>query len=196
MTDFVLFAIPLATDAKGREVFAGGDSVAQFASTPGFVSVLTFNGKQLVQKQRLTPTNDTVSKYGNSIAVDPSGKVLAVGGFYGIYDTTRPVDIYKKKGQQWSVVQTIEVPKYPGRFFFGGLALSQVGREMLADCVSHHVDEPDRLQSLHLFPPLERTEREGPCSWLGRQRLLCLPARRQRAVRADSGTRPPDCRRH
>lgn len=98
----------MVANEKGTEEVASLDR--------GSVSVLAYNGakKTLMQKQRLLPTNTTVYASAFQMALDPSGKVLAVAGKV---DPVEPVavDIYMKRGHEWMLTQTLSVPKYPWR---------------------------------------------------------------------------------
>lgn len=111
----------MVANAKGTEVFVSANL------NQGSVSVLAYNGakKTLTQKQRLLPTNPDVNGYGFQMALDPSGKVLAVAGKTSLNDPV-VVDIYKKRGHEWTRTQTLSVPKYPQRNWGTALTMSQV----------------------------------------------------------------------
>lgn len=113
----------------------------------GVVSVLSFNGKALVEKQRLrgpgTPMNG--NQFGYSLAL--GGKYLAVGEpgkALGSISYAGAVDIYKKSAGKWALMQTLTAADAVDEWFLGySLAMSKVGSQSVAhdlNCYTHRVD--------------------------------------------------------
>lgn len=170
----------MVANAKGTEVFVSANL------NQGSVSVLAYNGakKTLTQKQRLLPTNPDVNGYGFRMALDPSGKVLAVAGKTSLDDPV-VVDIYKKRGHAWTRTQTLSVPKYPQRNWGTALTMSQVHMIYRKDQLSQ--SKSARVHSKH---PTYSAGREDPNRGTGRLgRLLRVPSWARRPVHPNPGAR-------
>lgn len=117
----------IAITKSGKDIFVG---VPQ-ANGGGAVSVLIFNGKAAVEKQRLTPpANSLPLNFGFSVALDPTGKYLAVGDPSSdlVAQEAGAVHIYTKGAtKRWTLLQTIAPGGLAAGANFGfSVALSQV----------------------------------------------------------------------
>lgn len=123
------FGSPLVVSPNGKEVLAGATGYQT-----GVVSALLFNGKSLVDKQRLLPLDYNTTEFGTSIALggrylavgDPNGGAVVDGGV---------VHIYRKSHNWWVMMQTLTLAT-GGSNFGKSIAMSKSGKILVVGAIN------------------------------------------------------------